>query len=66
MPTVTLYTRPDCGLCDQMKKELTSRGYQLQEVNVDDDPELKRQYGLDVPVAILSDGSILAKHRLDS
>ena len=60
-----LYTRPRCGLCEKMKRELLKRGYQLREVNVDSDAELKQAYGADVPVAVLPDGTVLAKHRLE-
>ncbi len=63
MPPVLLYTRPGCHLCDEMKAALHERGYEVREVNVDLDPELKRKYGLDVPVAML-EGRLLAKHRL--
>lgn len=62
----TLYTRPRCSLCDKMKRELIRRGYQLREVNIDEDPQLKQRYGSDIPVAVLPDGTLLAKHRLDS
>jgi hypothetical protein len=65
MPVVTLYSRPGCGLCDEMKQELLRRGYQVREVNIDDDPELKKRYRVDIPVAVLADGTVLAKHRLD-
>ena len=63
MGSVTLYTRGRCGLCEQMKAELERRGYDVTEVDVDADPELKRKYGLDVPVAFMN-GKLLAKHRL--
>ena len=66
MLEATLYTRPGCSLCDKMKQELLRRGYRLREVNIDEDPELKKRYGVDVPVAVLPDGTLLAKHRLDS
>jgi hypothetical protein len=46
-----------------MKAALAARGYTVEEINVDLDPELRREYGLDVPVAV-QDGRILAKHRL--
>ena len=60
---VTLYTRPGCGLCDEMKEGLQSRGYEVREVNIDRDPNLKRKYGNDIPVAVL-DGKEIARHRL--
>ena len=64
MATVTLYTRPGCGLCDEMKQGLEQRGYEVVEVNIDSDRELKRKYGWEIPVAVLN-GEIIAKGRLD-
>ena len=64
METVTLYTRPGCGLCDEMKAELERRGYRVREVDIDQDEALTRQYGWDIPVVLREDGSVLAKHRL--
>ena len=49
-----------------MKAGLHDRGYQVREVNIDDDPELTRRYGVDIPVAVRADGTLLAKHRLSS
>ena len=63
VPPVTLYTRPGCCLCDEMKAGLERRGYTVNEVNIDLDPELKRKYGVDIPVAVV-DGKVIAKHRL--
>ena len=63
-PLVTLYTRPGCSLCDKMKTELEARGHAVEEVNIDLDPELKRKYGRDIPVAV-ADGEEIARHRLD-
>lgn len=65
MLEATLYTRPGCSLCEKMKQELLRRGYQLHEINIDNDPELKKRYGVDIPVALHPDGSLLAKHRLN-
>ena len=62
-PLVTLYTRPGCGLCDAMKAALEQRGYEVAEVNIDLDPELKQLYGADIPLAVL-DGKEIARHRL--
>ena len=61
---ITLYTRPRCSLCDKMKAGLHDRGFTVREINIDDDPELTRRYGLDIPVAVRADGTLLAKHRL--
>jgi hypothetical protein len=61
---IILYTRPGCSLCDTMKAGLKDRGYRVREVNIDTDPELTRRYGLDIPVAVTADGTVVAKHRL--
>ena len=59
MSTVTMYSRPRCGLCDRARevilgvREEVPFGY--EEVFVDDDEELERAYGLRVPV-VLVDG----------
>ena len=65
METVTLYTRMGCRLCTDIKTELERRGYRVREVDIDRDEELTRLYGLDIPVVVRADGSILAKHRLE-
>ena len=54
MLTVTLYTRQDCHLCDEVKAELESLQkeypHRLAEVDIDSDSALQAQYGLDIPV----------------
>ena len=47
-----------------MKAELDRRGYRVTVVDIDGDRELKRKFGWDIPVAVLDDGTVLAKHRL--
>lgn len=64
MPDALLYTRPGCGLCHEMKEALEARGYRVTEINIDTDRELKKRYGLDIPVATTPDGTLIAKHRL--
>lgn len=36
----------------------------LELLDVDDDPQLRRRHGLDVPV-LLIDGTVVCRHRLD-
>jgi uncharacterized membrane protein len=54
MLNVTLYTRKDCKLCDEVKAELTALQAQyphrLAEVDIDSDSALKEKYGLLIPV----------------
>ena len=64
MEEIVLYTRPGCHLCEVMKAELTRCGYRVREIDVDGDDDLQRRFGLDLPVAVRADGTILAKHRL--
>jgi predicted thioredoxin/glutaredoxin len=66
---LTLVHRRECALCEEMLAELealarTMRLPPLETIDVDADPQLKRRYGLDVPVLLL-DGSVVCRHRLD-
>lgn len=61
--------RRDCQLCDEMLEEIAALGRRLplpplEVVDVDSDPQLKRRYGLEVPVLLL-DGTVVCRHRLD-
>ena len=64
---VKLYTRPGCHLCDEAKREMLAAGcrdlYELEEIDVDSDPELRRRYGWDIPVVTVN-GAHAFKHRL--
>ena len=54
MLTVTLYTRPDCSLCDQVKADLDSLRaeipHELSIVNIDSNPDLQHTYQKEIPV----------------
>lgn len=54
---VTLYTRRDCPLCDEAKAAIRASGVvvSLCEVDIDDDPELRRRYTDDVPVIVVGE-----------
>jgi glutaredoxin len=64
---VKLYTRPGCHLCDEARREMLAAGcrdlYELEEIEVDSDPELRRRYGWDIPVVTVN-GALAFKHRL--
>jgi len=50
-----LYSRPECHLCDELVTALMPiiEGFaQLEVVNIDEDPELKKRYGLRIPVLV--------------
>ena len=54
MPKVTLYTRKGCHLCDTAKEQLRLASryshFELEEVDIDSDPELLALYNEEVPV----------------
>jgi glutaredoxin len=54
---VTLYGRPGCHLCDEARavvaRVCAEVGESFAEVSVDDDPELERRFGHEVPVTFV-------------
>lgn len=64
---VLLYTRPGCHLCEEAKREIAAAGcaelYELEEINIDDDPALAERYGWEIPVVTIN-GIKAFKHRL--
>ena len=54
MLTVTIYTRKDCGLCDEAKAELAALEkelpHRLVEVDIESDPALLKKYLVSIPV----------------
>ena len=57
-PKVTLYTRKGCCLCDDAKRVLEAvRGraaFELDEVDIDTDAELRSSYNDEVPVIAIN------------
>jgi glutaredoxin len=69
-PTVVLYTRPDCHLCDEVRAQLEGLraeglAFQLEEMNIDSDDRLLARYLERIPVVVL-DGEIISELGLDS
>jgi glutaredoxin len=66
--TLTIYSRPGCHLCEEMKAVVErvqlARAFELREVDISGDAELERHYGTELPVLEL-DGKKIAKYRLD-
>jgi glutaredoxin len=56
-PRIALYTRSNCHLCDDAKAALNeitaTTGEPWQEISVDGDIELEREYGDRLPVIML-------------
>ena len=67
MTALTIYSRPGCHLCDEMKAVVTrvvGSDVSLEEVDISGDPALEALYGLEIPV-LLADGKKIAKYRID-
>jgi glutaredoxin len=68
---ITVYTRENCHLCDEAVETLTriadSEGVaiEIDEVDVDEDPDLREEYGERVPF-VLVDGTPKFKYRVDA
>lgn len=69
MTVLTLYSRPGCHLCDEMKAvvgrvvDSAPTLVTFSEVDISTDPELERRYGLEIPV-LMVDGRTAAKYRI--
>jgi glutaredoxin len=69
MTTLTIYSRPGCHLCDEMKATVyramktTPEAVSVEEIDVSSDPDLERRYGQEIPV-LLVDGRKAAKYRV--
>ena len=69
MIVLTLYSRPGCHLCDEMKGVVArvthgaSLAVTLDEIDISTDPELENRYGWEIPV-LLIDGKKAAKYRI--
>ncbi len=68
LPLVTLYSKPDCHLCEEAKRLLkqlqTEHPFSLQEINILEHETLATQYGEEIPV-VLIDGRKAFKYRID-
>ena len=57
---LTLFTGTNCHLCEQAKAILypllTEKGWDLVEVNIQDNQSLKEKYGIRIPVVALPNG----------
>jgi glutaredoxin len=65
---ITLYSRPGCHLCEEMKKQIapliSEFRARLREVNIDSDPTLRERYNEEVPVLFLGSRRV-AKYAAD-
>jgi uncharacterized membrane protein len=66
MPTITLYSKPNCPLCDQARHHLQQvlaepgqAAWALDEVNILEDPDLYRGHRYRIPVIAVAGGAVL-------
>jgi len=66
-PTLTLYSRKDCCLCEEMKEAIRQVSAKipldLEEIDVDGAADLQAEYGNEVPVLFI-DGRKAFKYRV--
>ncbi len=64
MLTVTLFTKPGCGLCDEVKFSLEQLQvhypHQLQEINITQDDALFNRYRYTIPVVQIGEQELAA------
>ena len=66
---LTLYSRPGCHLCDEMKDVVrrvigsTEIPVAIEEIDISTDPDLEARYGVEIPV-LLVNGKKVAKYRV--
>ena len=65
MALITIYSKPDCHLCD-LAKEVIERcrqkvDFAVEIIDISQNPELLERYRDDIPV-ILLDGHEIARH----
>jgi hypothetical protein len=65
--SVTIYSRPGCHLCDDMKAVVArvarSLPLTLEDIDISTDPALEASYGADIPVLMIG-GKKAAKYRV--
>ncbi len=68
MAQVTVYSKPGCHLCEEAVRALQriqkQHPFELEEVNIQDDPALLAEYGEQVPVVTLN-GTFLFEYAVD-
>ena len=67
---LTIYSKPGCHLCDDMKSVVhrvvtqhAEHAITIDEIDISTDPDLLDRYGLEIPV-LLIEGKKVAKYRV--
>ncbi len=63
-----MYYREGCHLCEQVVASLfqlqSELKYEIKQIDIDDDPELRKRYNVDVPV-VSYQGAVIFYHFFD-
>ncbi|PYP89524.1 MAG: hypothetical protein DMF61_02310 [Blastocatellia bacterium AA13] len=63
-----IYSRPGCRLCEEAKASIETSGlehlFTLEEINIDDHPDLQERYGYDIPVVLINRTKVF-KHKVE-
>ena len=66
---IVIYSRQECHLCEEAKSVVarvaSARGIAVQTIDVDSDPKLAAEFGLEVPVVFVA-GRKAFKFRVDA
>lgn len=69
LPTLTLYLKSGCSLCDAMVDELDQmnikKRFTLKIIDISKDPALLQHYGRDIPVLFYKD-KMLSRYFFDA
>ena len=69
MPRFLLYSRPGCGLCEEMLSELAAlpeaQSFAVDVIDVDADQAMKVRYGHKIPVLLFA-GELVCHGHLDA
>lgn len=67
-PSVIVYYRDGCHLCEQVVASLfqlqEELGYEIKQIDIDTDPQLRDKYNVDVPVVTFQ-GEVIFYHFFD-
>jgi glutaredoxin len=61
---ITIYSKPDCHLCDDAKAILKKLGVDFKEINIQEEPEAYEKYKWEIPVIFIDDVKVV-KGRVD-
>jgi len=66
--TILVYDRQGCHLCEQVVASLfqlqQQLGYEIEQIDIDSDPQLVQKYNADVPV-VMYKGEVIFYHFFD-